>query len=249
MLTFLSVAHLLAATTSTTTKAKPSSGGSLLIFIIPLLVLAYLLIFRPQKQRARRQQQMQSSVEEGDLVATIGGIVGRVVAISGERATVEVAPGVEMEFLRQAIARKVDPVTTASADWEGEHGDDEDDAAPTEDAHDEDDRGWHGFHPEEVDGDGHGTSEEASPARADPAPAGGADPAPAGGADVVPGAPGGAGTAGGSPAAGMAEGDHLGRIYGAAPAPTNGAERPAGPDQEERVAPGDGGAPGEPRPE
>lgn len=105
LLPFLS--PLLAATSSGSSKTT-SGGSSFLLFLIPLLVIAYFLIFRPQRQRARRQQQAGAAIEEGDLVSTIGGIVGRVVTLDGERAVLEVSPGVHIELLRQAIHRRIE---------------------------------------------------------------------------------------------------------------------------------------------
>lgn len=110
LLPFLS--PLVAATSSGSSKTT-SGGSSFLLFLIPLLLIAYFMIFRPQRQRARRQQQAGSAIEEGDLVSTIGGIVGRVVTLDGERAVLEVSPGVHIELLRQAIHRRIEAGTAA----------------------------------------------------------------------------------------------------------------------------------------
>src|SRR5579875_1425357 len=105
--------HLLAATSSKSHHATAGSGSSFFIFIIIALVIAYFLFFRPQKRRQQAQRQAQSAIEEGDTVATIGGILGRVVSLTKERAVLEVADGTRMEFLRQAIRNRVDPVPVA----------------------------------------------------------------------------------------------------------------------------------------
>lgn len=121
----LSAVHALAARilAAPTPPPKPASGSNLLLFVIPLALLAYLLLVRPQRQRARRTQQLQSSVEEGDTVVTIGGIVGRVVSLHGDRATIEVSPGMQLEVLRQAVARRIESSTPAAQDVAGPGGD------------------------------------------------------------------------------------------------------------------------------
>jgi preprotein translocase subunit YajC len=80
------------------------------LLLIPLfLLVAYFLLLRPQQQRARRQQTLVTSIGEGDYVVTAGGIVGRVVVASKDRMQLEIADGIVVEFLRQAISRRLDP--------------------------------------------------------------------------------------------------------------------------------------------
>ena len=41
----------------------------------------YFFLFRPQQKRKKQEEEMRKSVEIGDEITTIGGIVGRVVSI------------------------------------------------------------------------------------------------------------------------------------------------------------------------
>ena len=41
----------------------------------------YLLLFRPQQKKRKQEEEMRNSVQIGDEIVTIGGIVGRVVSI------------------------------------------------------------------------------------------------------------------------------------------------------------------------
>lgn len=92
------------------------------LILIPLiLVVGYLLLIRPQQQRVRRQQELMSSISVGDQVVTAGGIVATVTAIDEERAWLEIAPGVTVEFLRQAISRRLEP-PTEEEDEDGQGG-------------------------------------------------------------------------------------------------------------------------------
>ena len=74
-----------------------------LLFPFILLALMWVLLVRPQQQRVRQQRDLVASLEVGDEVITAGGIVGRIVGLTDEEATVAVASGVELRFLRGAI--------------------------------------------------------------------------------------------------------------------------------------------------
>jgi preprotein translocase subunit YajC len=80
----------------------------ILLFLPLLLILMYVLLIRPQQQRVRQQQALVSSIEVGDEVVTVSGIVGHVEAIEDDRVYIEVAPGVTIAMLRQALGRKVE---------------------------------------------------------------------------------------------------------------------------------------------
>ena len=61
-----------------------SSAMSTLTMLIPLLgvfVIMYFLIIRPQNKKEKQAAAMRNSIEVGDGVTTIGGIVGRVASI------------------------------------------------------------------------------------------------------------------------------------------------------------------------
>jgi preprotein translocase subunit YajC len=75
-----------------------------------LLVLMYVVLLRPQQQRLRSQRQLVASLDVGDEVITAGGIIGRIVALNDQRASIEVADGVVVEFLRAAVNRRADDI-------------------------------------------------------------------------------------------------------------------------------------------
>jgi preprotein translocase subunit YajC len=78
------------------------------LLIPALLILMYFVLLRPQQQRLRRQRELVSSLEVGDEIVTAGGMIGTIVSLDNERAEIEVADGVTIEFLRAAISRKLD---------------------------------------------------------------------------------------------------------------------------------------------
>ena len=83
-----------------------SEGYISLFFTLALmLVLLYFMIYRPQKKQEKKDAAMRSSLEIGDQVTTIGGVIGRVVAIKDDTFVLETgADRVKIRFTKTAIA-------------------------------------------------------------------------------------------------------------------------------------------------
>lgn len=89
---------------------------------LPLLLLAflYLLLIRPQQRRRREQQRLLGSIVVGDLIVTIGGLHGEVVALDGDTVDLGItydeddAPDVVVRFDRSSIARRLAPAAGSS---------------------------------------------------------------------------------------------------------------------------------------
>ena len=123
--------------------ASSKSSTNPLITLLPLLaigVLGYFFFIRPQqrKSQAAREQQ-KSDIEVGDEVQTVGGVIGTVLEIHGDRYTLltgalgedgnlDGPQPTRIVFVRQAIAKKVEPIEDIRlADQPVEVDDDEDD--------------------------------------------------------------------------------------------------------------------------
>jgi preprotein translocase subunit YajC len=76
-----------------------------LAMIAVLIVVGYFLIIRPQRKRAKEAAELQSSLQEGSRVMMSGGIFGTLKHLGDKQVVVEVSPGVELTFVRQAIIR------------------------------------------------------------------------------------------------------------------------------------------------
>ena len=76
-----------------------------LILIVLMVVAFYFLIMRPQRKRQQAIQQTMSELGPGSRVLLNSGVFGTVITVGDRQATVEIAPGVEMTILKQAIAR------------------------------------------------------------------------------------------------------------------------------------------------
>ena len=78
---------------------------SLFFTLALMLVLLYFMIYRPQKQQEKKDAAMRAALEIGDQVTTIGGIVGRVVAIKDDTFVLETgADRVKIRFIKNAIS-------------------------------------------------------------------------------------------------------------------------------------------------
>lgn len=78
------------------------------ILILGLLFgVFYFMLIRPQKKRAETHRNLIESVEVGDEVVTIGGLHGRVTRVDEDDLDIEAAPGINLRFVKSAIARKV----------------------------------------------------------------------------------------------------------------------------------------------
>lgn len=96
---------LLLATDETT-----DSSGSLLGLLLPLVIfggLFYVALILPQRRRQRQMQELRDSVAVGDQIRTIGGILGRVIGIDGDEATIDVGGGTTLNLTVRAIAEKL----------------------------------------------------------------------------------------------------------------------------------------------
>ena len=77
----------------------------LLIYIIGVAVLMYVLTILPSKRKNKKVREMHDSIAVGDVVATIGGIVGKVVYRDEEivKILIDEKTGTEMKVVVMAV--------------------------------------------------------------------------------------------------------------------------------------------------
>jgi preprotein translocase subunit YajC len=80
-----------------------------LLLPIAFLAVLYLLLIRPQQKRRKEQERMVRTLEVGDDVVTIGGLHGRVVALSDTAMdiAVDADEDVIVRYERSALGRIV----------------------------------------------------------------------------------------------------------------------------------------------
>lgn len=101
-------AILLQAAASNSAASGKNGTTSYIILMVVLLAVMYFMMIRPQKKRQKEEQEMRSSLEIGDEIITIGGIVGKVVTIREEDIVIETgADRTKMKIQRWAINTNV----------------------------------------------------------------------------------------------------------------------------------------------
>lgn len=92
------------------------AGGLILPLIF--LVALYLLLIRPQQKRQKQHQQLIGSLSVGDDVVTVGGLHGRVVALTDDTMDLEVTDDIVLRFQRSSLARVVRDEVAVEEDTE-----------------------------------------------------------------------------------------------------------------------------------
>src|SRR3984957_12897098 len=145
--------------------AAKSSGfnPSAPILILIVVVAFYFLMIRPQQRRKQAAAQQSNNVEPGARVRTTAGMYATVVDTDGDDVILEVAPGVEVRYMKRAIMEVVSPgepvdETEMDADdvAEAEHDDVDHDDVDHDDDTDEvhTDADWESFTSDDVAGTG-----------------------------------------------------------------------------------------------
>lgn len=76
------------------------SVGYLIFWCVLMVAMFYFVLYRPQKKKENEQKKMRSSLQVGDEVTTIGGIVGFIVRKNEETETVVIETGGDRSKIR-----------------------------------------------------------------------------------------------------------------------------------------------------
>lgn len=97
-------------------SSKSSGSGYIfLVAIVALFGLLYFVTIRPQRRRQQAAAQTQSQLQPGMRVRTTAGMYATVAEVEGQEVVLEVAPGVNVRFLRRAI---MDVIPDADQDYQ-----------------------------------------------------------------------------------------------------------------------------------
>ena len=64
-----------------------------MIMIVALMAVMYFFMIRPENKRKKQAQNMRDSLKKGDMITTIGGICGRIVAVKDEADSIVIETG------------------------------------------------------------------------------------------------------------------------------------------------------------
>ncbi|MER2080423.1 MAG: preprotein translocase subunit YajC [Ruminococcus sp.] len=91
-------------------SAQQGGGNSMILMIViyvAIFAALYFFLIRPNSKKKKEEAQMRNSLEIGDEITTIGGIMGRVVAIKDEEDAIIIETGsdrVKMKFKKWCIS-------------------------------------------------------------------------------------------------------------------------------------------------
>ena len=109
-----------------------SGSSTFIILIIVFIGLIYFMAIRPGRNRQKKVVQQQNNVRPGARVRTTAGMYATVVAVDGDDVVLEVAPDIEVRYMKRAIMEVLAPgdeTAEDEAEPEGAEAEYEDDAS------------------------------------------------------------------------------------------------------------------------
>ena len=79
-----------------------------ILFLVIIVVVFYFFLIRPENKRKKQLTQMRDNLTIGDEIVTIGGIMGKVVQVTGDTITFETGEDrVRLQVTKWAISTNV----------------------------------------------------------------------------------------------------------------------------------------------
>ena len=76
-----------------------------IIMLIVMVAIMYFLMIRPENKRKKKAQEMRDSLKKGDVITSIGGIIGRIVSVGKDTIVIETSDDrVRMELTKWAVS-------------------------------------------------------------------------------------------------------------------------------------------------
>ena len=88
-------------------EQAPNAGIMNIGMIVLLIAIFYFMLIRPENKKKKAMDKMRSELAVGDIITTIGGIVGTICAVKEETIVIETgADRVRVEFTKWAVSSK-----------------------------------------------------------------------------------------------------------------------------------------------
>ena len=72
-----------------TGETATTGNSTMIIMLVAMFAVFYFLIIRPENKKKKEKEEMLSSINVGDELTTIGGIIGKVVQSTEDTITIE----------------------------------------------------------------------------------------------------------------------------------------------------------------
>lgn len=80
---------------------------SFILMIVLMLAMLYFFMIRPENKRKKEAQNLRDSLKVGDVITTIGGVVGTICKVDESTIVIETsADRVRVEFTKWAVSSK-----------------------------------------------------------------------------------------------------------------------------------------------
>ena len=91
-------------------EADAQGGGLVgtIIMIVAMIAIFYFMAIRPQKKQEKEAANMRNSIQVGDEITTIGGIIGKVVSIKDETLVLETTRDCTKIRILKTAVRSID---------------------------------------------------------------------------------------------------------------------------------------------
>lgn len=73
------------------------------LFLVGIFALMYFLMIRPQTKQMKEHRSLLSALKKDDVIVTQGGMIGTIHTVSERELLVEVANGVKVRIVKQAV--------------------------------------------------------------------------------------------------------------------------------------------------
>ena len=86
--------------------AGPANFLPTIFMLVAMVAIFYFLLYRPQKKQEKEAAAMKNSLEVGDEITTIGGIIGEIVSIKDETCVIETTRDkTKIRILKNAVSK------------------------------------------------------------------------------------------------------------------------------------------------
>ncbi len=76
-----------------------------ILMVVVMLAIMYFLMIRPENKRKKKAQEMRDSLKKGDVITSIGGIIGKIVSVGKDTIVIETSDDrVRMELTKWAVS-------------------------------------------------------------------------------------------------------------------------------------------------
>lgn len=80
-------------------------GMSSILILVVIIAVFYFFMIRPENKKKKQAAEMRASLKVGDMITTIGGVIGTVCAVKEDTIVIETgADRVRIEFTKWAVS-------------------------------------------------------------------------------------------------------------------------------------------------